>query len=57
MQLLKWFGWLPGGFYAVVGGCQGVAMEPLECCSLLPGCCYAATKVFCVVDRGFLCSC
>lgn len=27
-----------GGFYGVLGGCQGVAMQLLWCCELLPGC-------------------
>jgi len=27
-----------GGYYAVLGGCQGVAMLFLGCCELLPGC-------------------
>ncbi len=42
--------------YKVVGGCQGVAMQSLECCGWLLGCCYAAIRMLWVVDRELLCS-
>ncbi len=40
----------------VLGGCQGIIMQLLGSFGWLPGCCYAVSRVFCVVAGVLLCN-